>query len=497
MEELLRGEQMRARGSFRTISHPEHGEIEAPAVPFRLHDTPARDDGPVARLGEHQGPPARHASRGGYVPSRRLHLPTGAPDPRPALLSGVRVLDLSMGWAGPLAARHLADVGAEVIKIESRQHFDWWRGWEATPESLAQNAHEKANAFNIMNRNKFGITLDLSHPWGVEIFRDLVAISDVLLENYSAGVLPKLGLDWAALHAINPRLVMLSMPPFGAGGPWHGYRAYGSTVEQASGLPHLHGGPDDPPVMQHVALGDPVAGVHGAAALMVALLHLLRTGEGQFLDLSQVESVAHLGLHGIASQVILGQAPARTGNRHPVHAPQGVYQAAGDDRWLMLTVDSEQAWQGLVRCIGDAELEDGQFADVSGRHAAHDTIDGCIERWAGTLERDEAVARLQGAGVVASPVLTAREVFVHPQLSARGFWHTLEREFVGAIPHPVAPYRFDGLPAEIASPAPTLGQHSKQVLSGLLGLDSAELARLEEEGVIGTTPAMRGQAIAR
>jgi crotonobetainyl-CoA:carnitine CoA-transferase CaiB-like acyl-CoA transferase len=496
MQELFEGEQMRARGSHRTITHPDHGELTVPAAPFRLQRSPARSGGRVARPGEHGPRPEPTRPGTGRPLARASTLKLSPNDQRPQLLKGVRVLDLSMGWAGPLAARHLADAGAEVIKIESRQHFDWWRGWEATPESLAAHMHEKANAFNIMNRNKFDITLDLGHRRGCEIFRELVAVSDVVLENYSAGVLPKLGLDWPALSAINPRLVMLSMPPFGAGGPWHGHRAYGSTVEQASGLPHLQGGPGDPPIMQHVALGDPVAGVHGAAAVLTALLHQQRSGQGQFLDLSQVESVTHLGLHGIAHQVVTGGPAPRTGNRHPVHAPQGVYRAAGDDEWLMLTVESESAWRGLTQCLGCEELRAAEFNAVEVRHANHDAIDRQIEAWSSSRPRDEAVAALESAGVIAAPVFTAREVLDHPQLVARGFWTTLDRAHVGPIAHPVAPYRLGAAPPAIASVAPTLGEHSRLVLGTLLALSAAELDDLEAAGVIGEEPALAVSASA-
>src|SRR5262245_64618416 len=207
----------------------------------------------------------------------------------PRLLHGVRIIDLSMGWAGPLATRHLADMGAQIIKVESCARFDWWRGWEATPEWIAQNAAELSAPFNTVNRNKMDITLDLVSPTGAALFKRLVAVADAVVENYSAGVLPKLGLDYPALRAVNEELVMVSMPAFGANGPWRNYRAYGSTVEHASGLPHLNGNADWPPAMIHVAYGDAVGGLNGAAALLTALRHRRRTGQGQHVDLSQSE----------------------------------------------------------------------------------------------------------------------------------------------------------------------------------------------------------------
>ena len=487
MADLFKSEQLRALGSFRTVSSEALGTLEVPSVPLRLHGTPARKDGPVARLGEHR--PLSPAAATSERPPSPARPPAVRPHcERPKILAGLRVIDLTMGWAGPLAARHLADMGAEVIKVESRTRFDWWRGWDLTPERIAAHAYELAPNFNVMNRNKLGITLDLGQRRGVELLLQLVAISDVVIENFSAEVMPKLGIQEPVLRAVNPRLVMLSMPPFGAGGPWHAYRAYGSTVEQASGLPHLQGSPGQPPVMTHVSLGDPVAGIYGAAGLLLAVLHQQRTGRGQHLDMSQVEATTSLGLHGIASQVVLGRTAPRTGNRHPLFAPQGVYRCAGDDEWLMLAVDGDGCWQKLVDVVGDAVLADPQFASAAGRHAAHDEIDARLAAWAGDRDRDEAVARLLEAGVPAAGVLGAADVLAHPQHADRGFWQWIDRAYAGMIPHPVAPHRAGEQPCTIDSPAPTLGEHSREVLGTLLHLGAAELDALEAASIIGQAP---------
>ena len=496
MADLFESAQLRALGAFREISLPDGRTLEVPSAPFRLHGTPARKDGPVARLGEHNArerPRSQRspgASKGVSTASAKPR-PVREPGPRPGLLRGLRVIDLAMGWAGPLCARHLADVGAEVIKVESRQYFDWWRDWDVTPERIAAGLYELAPNFNIMNRNKLGVTLNLTDPRGAGLLKRLVAVSDVVIENYSAGVLPKLGLDEPVLRKVNPRLVMLSMPPFGAGGPWHGYRAYGSTVEQASGLPHLQGRPGDPPMMTHVALGDPVAGIHGLAALLIAILHQQRTGEGQYVDVSQVEATTALGLHGIAGQVFLGEPPPRLGSRNPRVAPQGVYPCAGKDQWVTLTVDSDEAWAALVEHIGDGELNSPGLSDLAGRWSAHDLIDERLSRWTRARRRDAVVAELHDLGVIAAPALSAMELLAHPHFEARGYWQRIEREPGGLIPHPVTPHRTGARPYAIDSPAPTLGQHSREVLSELLDLGPDELDRLEADEIIGTTPAAR------
>jgi crotonobetainyl-CoA:carnitine CoA-transferase CaiB-like acyl-CoA transferase len=481
--QLLDSEQLRALDAFREIEDTALGAQRVPAAPFRLHGTPAHSDGPVAALGQHRdaGPVQREAAP---TPSRTAARRSTVRDPgrRPDLLRGVRIIDLSMGWAGPLATRYLADLGAEVIKVESTRHFDWWRGWDATPEAIADRVIEKAPGFNAENRNKLGVTLDLTDPRGLDLLKRLLGVSDAVIENYSADVMAKLGLDDEVLRACNPDLVRVSMPPFGAGGPWHSYRAYGSTVEQASGLPHLNGHPEDPPTMTHVALGDPVAGVYAAGALLLGLLHQQRTGEGQRIDLSQVEALATLGLHGLAEQ-IAGKTPARRGNRHAQCAPQGVYPCAGDDAWVTLTVESDAQYTELRKL-----MDLPPAATAAERHAAHDEIDERIREWTGSRERDAVVALLIERGIPAGPVLDAAELLEHPQLAARGFWQFLDREVVGRQPHPSAPYRFGADPFAIDTPAPTLGEHGREVLSSLLGLDSDALTALEADGIIGREP---------
>jgi len=403
-----------------------------------------------------------------------------------APLTGTRVIDLSMGWAGPLAARHLADMGAEVIKVESCERFDWWRGWEATEEWIAQNAAEQSPSFNTVNRNKLDVTLDLTSADGAALLKRLVAIGDVVVENYSAGVLPKLGLDYAELSKANPQLVMLSMPAFGTTGPWAGYRAYGSTVEHASGLPHLTGEAHWPPAMSHVAYGDAVGGLTGAAALLTALRHRKRTGEGQFLDLSQSEGLFPLGAHGILEQSVTGKAPQRLGNRSATCAPHGVYPTRGVDQWLVLQVLTDLQWRALTELAPEL----AKFGDIASRLARRDELDAAVAAWTRDRDGRDLMNRLQRAGVPAAAVYDARDLLADPHLATRGFWQMTERAYVGRQPGPVPPYRVGEAPYRIETPAPTLGQHNRRVLGELLGLDDVELDRLTRLGVIGDRPVM-------
>jgi len=491
MEDLFSSAQLRAVKAFREITLPGGRKLEVPGQPFRLHDTPARKDGHVAKLGEHRpmGCAESHPTRSKGVSARSVKPgPVREPVLRPGLLRGLRVIDLSMGWAGPLCARNLGDAGAEVIKVESRQYFDWWRDWDVSPERVAQRLYEKAPNFNIMNRNKRGVTLNLTDPRGKELLKQLVAVSDVVIQNYSAGVLPKLELDEPVLREANHQLVMLSMPPFGAGGPWHFFRAYGSTVEQASGLPHLQGRPEDPPSMTHVALGDPVAGLHGLAGVLIAILHAQRTGQGQHLDISHVEASTSLALHGVASQVLLDKTPARYGSRDPGVAPRGVYPCTGDEMWITLTIDSDEAWSRFAKLTGDEDLKSARFDSLDARWAGHDLIDEKIAAWTGTRDRDEMSEQLQGLGIPAAPVLGSPDLLTHPAFEDRGYWQWMEREYAGLIPHPVTPYRTGDGPFKIDTPAPTLGEHSREVLAGLLDISDEQLDHLEAERIIGEEP---------
>ena len=388
-----------------------------------------------------------------------------------------------MGWAGPLAARHLADMGADVIKIEGCVRFDWWRGWEATQEWIDDHGAEKNPAFNMVNRNKRDLTLDLSTAAGSDLLKRLVAISDIVVQNYSAGVLPKLGLDYQVLAEINPALVMISMPAFGTDGPWASYRAYGSTVEQASGMPHLSGEPDSPPTMVHVALGDSVGGLNGAAALLTALYARKKTGQGQHLDLSQSECLFPLGIHGILEQSVTGEAPARLGNRSARYAPHGVYPCVGEDEWIAIAVQSEDEWAAF----SDFSGIDG-FKDAADRLRRVDELDDAVANFTKDQVAEVLMLELQAIGVRAGHVASGLELATDPHLDGRGFWKLMERDHVGVLPHPAAPYRVGSEPFDIDRPAPTLGQHNRELLSELLGLSDAEMHALEREGIIGNKP---------
>jgi crotonobetainyl-CoA:carnitine CoA-transferase CaiB-like acyl-CoA transferase len=428
--ELPAQEHWRQRGSFSPL--PGTGAA-APTLPFRnAHD--------------------------GVPPPGRLRPP--APGP----LGGVRVADFTMGWAGPLATRMLADLGADVIKVESETHPDWWRGWEASGGDDPSPRERRPN-FNTINRGKRGVSFDLTTEPGLAAARALVAGADVVIENFAAGVLDKLGLGLAVQRSLSPGIVSVAMPAFGGSGPLAGTRAYGSTVEQASGLPFVNGEESWPPCLQHVAFGDPVAGLYAAAAIAVALSCRDRLG-GTAVDLSQVACLFELGADAIIGAQLTGGQLPRTGNRRPEAGWCCVVPAAGPDAWLAVAAGSASARRSLCRVLGraseGADLADGTAGERARQAAA---IEAAVAQWARGRPAAQAAARLQEAGVPAAPVLPGHALGTDPHLTATGVWQIMEREYAGRHSVGAAAFRFDGRRPSLSRPAPTLGQHTAEVLA--------------------------------
>jgi crotonobetainyl-CoA:carnitine CoA-transferase CaiB-like acyl-CoA transferase len=474
--------------------------VEAPGSPFHLTRTPPSFGGAVPKVGEHNGqchPERSEGSQGSRKILRFAQDDSGARassvrNDRP--LEGFRVIDLSMGWAGPICTRNLADLGADVIKVEACGYPDWWRGVDNRPETVNERLYEKSQRFNIMNRGKRAITLDLTVPDGVTLAKALVAGADAVIENYSAEVLRKFGLDYAALAKDNPSLVMVSMAAFGSTGPWRETRAYGSTLEQGSGLPSVAGRPQDPPMMNHLAYGDAVGGLNACSAMLVALLHKKCSGEGQFIDLSQIQCMLPFAAPWVMEQSVTGKVAPRAGNRHPRFVPHGIFPSAGNDKWLSIGITGDAMWPALAKVIG---FDEPALATAAGRRAQEDRIEAAVAAWTRQRSADEAMELLQKAGVAAGAVRHPLDLIDDPHLKARGFWQWIDRAFVGRHPQPSAPYRDGAGPLPVRRPAGTLGECNEEVLGGVLGLGHAELERLARDGVIGTEALPPNQRKAR
>jgi len=478
MEALLQQDVHRQRGAFVPV---ETGGVrfEGPVVPLRLDEAGPLPGGVAPAQGAHD----LEYRTAGLNHRQRRQLERAADGLLP--LQGLRVVDLTMGWAGPLASRTLADFGAEIIKVESTGYPDWWRGAHFTEEFYRDRLYEKTSNFLLMNRNKSGITLDLTRPEGKALLLDLVAHADAVIENYSAEVLPKLGLDYTALRARNERLVMLSMPAFGLGNAWSNTRAYGGTLEQASGLPLYTGHPDGPPAMTSYAYGDPVGGLNAGAAMLVALFAQQATGKGRHINLSQVEAMLPMAAPFIIEQSVCGRVAPRQGNHHPLQAPHGCYRCAGDDAWVVLTVTDAQ-WPALCATIGRPDLaDDPQLARAVGRRARQDSIDEAIGRWCAKRDPEAAMHGLQMARIAAGVVRPMWKVLEDTHLHARGFWQAVERDHIGTYTASTAWFRTGKAAMPIRNAAPTLGEHTDEVLARVLGLGPEQLAILEQQGITG------------
>ena len=452
--------------------------FQQPRIPYRLDRCEPRPFEPAPTLG---------ADSNSVLAKRKQRNPaivTGG-DGEFAPLRGLRVLDLSAFWAGPVTGTSLSAFGADVIKIESTRRPDMMR---FSSGFVRDTMWEWSPIYHGANPNKRGITLDLTTEAGRNILGRLAEDADIVVENFSARVLDNLHIGWDWLHAINPKTILMRLPAFGLDGPWRDRTGFAMTIEQVSGLAWRTGYSDGPPLIPRGPC-DPLAGSHALFAILLALRDRERTGEGQLIEVPLVE----IGLNAAAEQVIefsaYGGRIDRQGNRGRNASPQGVYRARGDDAWVAVSVETDAQWEGLVRALGEpAWARAAELANAPGRLAARDHLDEELSRAIGELERDAAVEQLLAENVPAAPIEHPNRTGENPQARARGFFQEIEHPLTGKTPYPSYPARFDGSFARWRRASPTLGQHNDEVLTQLLGLSEAELAELREAGVIGERP---------
>ena len=403
-------------------------------------------------------------------------------------LHGIRVLDLTMAWAGPYATRLLADMGAEVIKIESVDNWDVLRALTGQPPGT-ERVWDKSPYFNSTNRNKYGCSLDLSSPRGRELFLRLAARSDVVIENFRAEVMDNLDLGYQALSAVNDRLIMLSMPGHGRSGPERDFVIYGTNVEQLAGLCHLTGYEGGPPQKTGISYGDPIAGIAAAGAIALALWVRRRTGRGQYIELAQRENLINLIGEVVVAFSMNQREPVRRGNRHSSMAPHGCYQCAGEDEWVTIACENDAQFAALCSVLERPGLDrDPRFADVISRHSNQDELDEIISAWTKYRTKEAAAEAIQAVGVPAMPVLSVPEVFADEHLRARGFFEPVSHPVAGVWEIDGPHWRMSESPAHIRLPAPTFAEHNRYVFGELLGLSDEAIAQLEAEGITGSAP---------
>ncbi len=405
-----------------------------------------------------------------------------------APLAGIRVVDLTMVWAGPLGTRLLGDYGAEVIKVEGPGQWDLLRGLGGIPRTEPR-WYNRAAYFNHNNRNKYSAAIDLRQEAGRDLLLQLLAKSDVLVENYRANVMDNLGLSFEEVRQANPRIVYVSMPGHGKTGPEAHYVTYGTNVEQLAGLVSISGYEGGEPLKTGFSYGDPTSGIAVPAAVALGLRQRDRTGEAVHIDLAQRENLTGFVGEYLVDYSMNGEPRAPAGNTHPHMAPHGVYRSAGDDRWIAIACEDDEQFAGLCRAMQQPELaDDARFATTASRKANEQELDEVIEAWTSRLGHYEAMHVLQRHGVPAGAVLTIPEVMSDPQLRSRGAWSEQVHPDAGAWEVETPPWNLPRTPGHARLPAPCFGEHNAYVFRDVLGLDEEAIARLYADGVTADEP---------
>ena len=401
-------------------------------------------------------------------------------------LQGVRVLDFTWVWAGPYATMLLAMLGAEVIKVESERRTDImrrvlvWPLFASMPLGIPLN---QGMAFNAINMNKRGVTLDLERTEGIDLVKRLVSVSDVVVENMRAGTMDRIGLGYEDLRKVNPKIIMLSSSARGATGPERDYAGYATVHHAVGGASYITGYPDGPP---STTFGDVdlMNATAAAFAVIAALHHRAEAGEGQFIDYSQCEGVSSVIGEVLLDYEMNGRSPGCQGNADELIAPHNVYQCWGVDRWVAIVAETDEEFGALAEVIGHPELAtDPRFADADSRKRNEGELDRIISEWTRARDRDFVANTLARAGIAAAPSRGAEDLFHDPHLQARGAFVEIDHPELGPRRLVGPPWKMSECEVE-ARHAPLLGEHNDYVFRELLGMSDAELAKLQREGVV-------------
>ena len=407
-------------------------------------------------------------------------------------LQGVRIVEMGQLIAIPFAMKLLADMGAEVIRLESTRRLESYRGDSVYLNEIDGEFWNRGANFYEQNRNKLGITLDLGLPEGLDILRRLIGISDVFAQNFTPRVIRNFGLEYQDLRRIKPDIIMVSSTGYGFDGPWANFGATGPATEGASGLAYATGYADGAPVMAEIPYVDYTAGEHTVFAVMAGLMHRLRTGEGQFIDVSQAQAAAATIPEVLLDFAANGREATRMGNSDQSMAPHGCYPCRGEDRWIVVAVSTDTEWLGMCRALGMADwATDPRFSGSLGRWRNRNELDRMISEGTASWDAHALMAALQSQGVPAGAVLDSKDLLFNPHLRERGFYEVVRHHpSTGMPPLPYAgrPWKLSETPAIQPTAAPLMGEHNDYVLQELLGMDREEVQELEQRGVIGYAP---------
>lgn len=408
------------------------------------------------------------------------------------LLDGIRIIDLTMVFAGPVSTKIMAELGAEVIKVESTQRPDVFTRGNVYPENQpGDEPWNRGSNFHALNAGKQGVSLNLADERGRDIFRRLVRISDAVVENYSPRVMDSWGLGYDKLKEVKPDLIMVSISGLGHYGPLRDFYMYVPGMEGMSGLTHMTGAPDAPPLLSGHAYGDWAAGANAAAALLTALFYRQTTGRGQYVDLSGREAVACLLGDMIMEYTLNGHDPERAGNGDPIAVPHGCYRCKGEDRWVNIAVEDDAQWAAFCEATGHPDwAANPRFASSAQRHYNSIELDRMIEEWSSELDHVEAMRLLQAAGVPAGSVFDMREVNLDPHLASRGFFYGIDHgPTIGKRPiGSQIPAKFSGVESFVPKRAPRFAEDDHYVFCSLLGMSESEVELLARDKIIGGPP---------
>jgi len=470
--ELLRDPQLLAREHFAAVDDPEAGHLLYPKLPY-LPSSGVSREAAAPRLGEHDA-----AVRKGWT-RRAAVSGTKATGPGPLPLAGARVLDLTHAWAGPFAGLQLGFLGAEMIKVEGARRPDGTRYVSRDARNLAPD-YETGGYFHEWNRNKRSAVINMDDAEGRALMRELVRRSDVLINNYSARVLPKWGLDWPALCRLNPRLVLVTMPAFGSQGPFREFVGYGETLEGAGGLARLSGYEPGKPIRSGIAYPDPLVGHYGALAAVLGLVHREQTGAGLWLDISHQECVLHMIGDAVLHYQLTGTPQEPSGNDRADLLLNAVLPCRGDDEWVAVTVETPAQLCAIAKATGIKELAAHPFGQ--------EALDQ-LRAWTRCQDKRTVMEFLIHHGIASGAVLKIDELGSDPHLVARDFFERVGHPIVGEKRHPRAGFRIAGAAVGTRLPAPLFDGATDEILATVLGMDAGEIAALRQRGIIGGVPA--------
>ena len=411
----------------------------------------------------------------------------------PLPLSGVRIIEPGQVWALPYAISPLAAYGAEVIKVESAVRPDSSRGSPQPDSQVGDQPWNNGGMYHEANRNKLGISLDLNTDRGKELFKELVSVSDVVAQNFPPRVMRNFGLDYPELRKIKPDIIVLDSTAYGSSGPWENYIGYGSSLQAVTGLTYVTGYEDSGPVQGGILFNDTLGALNATYAILLALAHRERIGQGQWIDLSQYEAgVAHLG-EAFMEYEMNGVAPTRRGNSHPDHAPYGLYPCAGDDGWVSITVTSDAEWANFVRAVGEAWASNRDWETAESRLSQRKSLDEAIGRWTSDKDKHEVMHLLQSSGVACGAVYNTRDIATDAHHADRGFFEISQHpEPVGPRPHSAPLFGLTGVDRPPDRLAPRFGEANRKVFQELLGRTDQEYDELMDQQVISDVPVNPG-----